>query len=136
MQFKATALQAAFIRSSTWSGGTPGQMGALVDICDKLDAQIIEPLAELGVILGDNGGIHWQAGATLDATVTIDLSAQELATLHDAVRTRRWQEMDRAITRIVVALPEWLNTLSQEARECEAFQRLPAERRKALAERA
>jgi hypothetical protein len=136
MQFEATVLQAAFLRASTWSGGTPQQMGALVDICDKLDAQIIEPLAELGVILGDNGGIHWQAGATLDATVTIDLSAQELATLHDAVRTRRWQEMDRAITRIVVALPGWLNTLSQEAQDYETVQRLPAERRKALAERA
>lgn len=132
MDIEVTALQAGLLRALTWSGGTAQQIDHRLTIRDKVEAQIGQACQDGGVALADGGAFQGSLAALTGTLVTVDLSAAELEELHDAVQVKTWGELPRNIADVVRALSTWLRTMYQEARDYEALQRLPEERRRAL----
>ena len=131
MDVTVSTLRALILRWHTWAGSTAQEMARLVALRDRIEAQADFPA--LGIeIDADLPGFSGLPQVD-DRTVTLDLSREDMDLLLAATRAYQWrQDFGRWITDEITALPAWLRAQINEAQAVEAFEAIPAERRKKL----
>lgn len=131
MHVTMTALDATLLWMLTRAQGTARQMDVRLTVRDRVGAAIAESAPEM-IIDDERGMVQWPGSDLRDSELFVDLCADEMADLWQAIQDYRWPQVPRVIAERIRALPEWLKTMHDEARDYEAVQRLPEARRREL----
>ena len=119
MDVTVSTLRALILRWQTWAGCTTQEMARLIALRDKIEVQA--DFASLGIQIEADG-----PGFTADpeqraATVTLDLTGDEMDLLLAAGRAYQWRQgLPRYATDEILALPEWLQAQIKDAQAMEA----------------